>query len=145
MNDYTSLDSLKELFWVAMNALDVAQECLADAMDPGTPEDVHDVDPLLESVKGELVRALARHVPGIQYMGDGFIEYDGTARLDALTNDDGTLIKIPIESTNGYMRADYFPRRDGSRWPFEESLNAQARIAEANAIEYERTHPHQGA
>ena len=130
MPEYTPLDSLKEVFWVATNLIDLARDMLED--------DAHTADPILESAKGELMKAVGRHVPGFRYSEDSIIEATASGRVNALTYDDGTQVKIPLQSENGWLTQDYYPRRDGSRWAFEARLEYAAEEREAEAREYER-------
>lgn len=139
MTEYTPLDSLKELYWVATNLIDVVQEMLAAGFDHD-PDDTHDADPILESVKGEFVKALARHVPGLRMGASGLVEYAGPATILMHQYQDGSPISIPLTSENGWVVQDYYPRRDGSRWAFEARLEQMGEEREAAAREYERQH-----
>lgn len=132
MPEYTPLDSLKEAFHVVRNLIGRAQEDICDEFDDDSSAQL-----LLDAAKAELVKAIARHVPGIHLDDLGMLAQDNVqANLDISSYDDGTLIKLRLTSDNGWMVQDYYPRRDGSRWGFLERLNAMARKQEADARVY---------
>lgn len=135
--EYTPLDSLKEAYHVVRNLIEIAQEQICEEFD-----DESSAQRLLDAAQAELVSAIARHVPGIALDSLGLLEQTLQGHLDINTYDDGTLISIPIDAGEPHgVVATYYPRRDGSRWAFEERLRADARRIYAERVAYEAAHP----
>ena len=131
----TPLDSLKNAVLRATHGMDGATDSIAGSMCD------HDHENELEwfdSIKLELWRALAEHIPGI-VIKDGLVMMTREAKWAVHTYDDGSQVSIHID-LGGFV-ADYYPRFDGPHPEFLERLTKHFLEHRAESIAYEAAHP----
>lgn len=124
----TPVDDLKDLFWVTQERLGYALDQLG-----GRGVDLEADEWAFDEVQEAAVKALAKHVPGVSYGGNGLPLYETPdAFRAARTYDDGT----PVVETINFADIDgitfqYRPRHDKPReefmaWARQEAEKYQA-------------------